>query len=165
LAHNNAFDKEELNVLILRLVSRGSTIKFLGAEDDLKKELLGKVEEKPNEEVRVQPEEELKPADGFIVVCPQSEFSKEEIDTVEKSVKDGGKLLAIADPTRSDKINSLSLKFGLIFERDYLYNVKENEINYRNIFVSEFKGNAIAKGLKKIALYTTGLFGVGKLGA
>ncbi len=166
LAHDNAFNIEELNVLLLRLVSRGLTIKFLTAEDNLEKELLGKeeVEEKlldekePEEELpgEEKPEEELPVADAFIVVCPQSEFSKEEGETIDKFVNNGGKLLLIADPTRSSQINSISLKFGLIFESDYLYNMKENDANYRNIFVTEFKETEITKNIEKIALYTTG---------
>ena len=34
--------------------------------------------------------------------------------------------------------------------------MKENEINYRNIFVAEFKENPISENLEKIALYTAG---------
>ncbi len=169
LAHDNAFDKEELNVLILRLVSRGLTVRFLSAEDDLKRELLGKVEEEEplgkeeeellgeeEEEPLVEEEEELPRADAFIVVCPQWEFSKEEGEAIDEFVNNGGKLLLIADPTRSSQINSISLQFGLIFEPDYLYNMKENEINYRNIFVAEFKETEITKSIEKIALYTAG---------
>ncbi len=136
LAHDNAFDVEELNVLILRLISRGVTIKLLNPGDDLEKEL---------------PE-----ADAFIIVCPRLEFSKEENETIDEFVNNGGKLLLIADPTRRSQINSLSLKFALIFEADYLYNMTENEINYRNILVTEFKENPISKNLEKIALYTVG---------
>jgi len=167
LAHDNAFDKEELNVLILRLISRGLTIEFLAVEDDLEEKLLGKEEEEAEEELLDEQEEkegdqeekleeELVVAGAFIVVCPQSEFSEEERDTVEEFVNNGGKLLLIADPTRSSKMNSLSLQFGLIFEPDYLYNMKENEINYRNIFVAEFKENEITKDIEKVALYTAG---------
>ncbi len=181
LAHDNAFNKEELNVLLLRLVSRGLTIKFLSTEDDLEKELLGEEEDLEGEPLdeeedmeeellgdeeeeleeeplgeEEKPEEELLPADTFIVVCPQSEFSREEEETVDEFLNNGGKLLLIADPTRYSEINSLSLKFGLIFEPDYLYNMKENEVNYRNIFVAEFKENEVTKELEKIALYTAG---------
>ena len=91
-----------------------------------------------------------------VVVCPQWEFSKEEGETVDEFVNNGGKLLLIADPTRSSRINSISLQFGLIFEADYLYNMKENEINYRSIFVVEFKETEITKNIEKIALYTAG---------
>ena len=135
-SHNNAFDIEEFNVLILRLISRGLTIELFNIEDDL--------------------EEELSKADAFIIVCPQEEFSKEEREIIDEFVNNGGKLLLIADPTRRGEMNSLSLKFGLIFEPDYLYNMKENDANYRNIFVTEFKENPISKDLEKIALYTTG---------
>jgi len=96
------------------------------------------------------------PADAFIVICPELEFSKEEMRTVDEFLNDGGKLLLIADPTRRSKINSLSIESGLIFELDYLYNMKENEANYRNIFIAEFKENEVTKKLEKIALYTAG---------
>jgi len=169
LAHDNAFDIEELNVLTLRLISRGLTIEFFKAGDDLGKELLGeevldeeeedKDEADQGEEVLDgENEEELEEElpDAFVVVCPQAEFSKEERETVDEFVNNGGKLLLITDPTRRGKMNSLSIKFGLIFEPDYLYNMKEYETNYRNIFVSEFKENEITNDLEKIALYTAG---------
>ena len=180
LAHDNNFDVEELNVLMLRLVSRDLAIKFFGAEGDLEEELLGEgepeeadqdedalnEEEEDGEEENLEEaeegeeegklEEELMVANAFIVVAPQEEFSNEEKETINEFVENGGKLLLIADPTRHSRINSLSLDFGLIFEPDYLYNMKENEINYRNIFVTEFEENEITKSLEKIALYTTG---------
>ncbi len=158
LAHNNAFDIEELNVLTSRLISRGLTIEFLTEESELKKELLGeeeKLEEEPADEEDDQEEEPLI-ADVFIIVCPQEEFSKEAKETVDEFVNNGGKLLLIADPTRSGEMNRISLKFGLVFEADYLYNMKENDANYRNIFVAEFEENEITKDLKRIALYTAG---------
>ncbi len=158
LAHDNAFDKGELNVLLWRLISRGLTIKFFGAEDDLKRELLGEEEEEllVEEEPLDEEEEELPMATAFIIVCPQTEFSKDERETIDKFVNNGGKLLLIADPTKRGEMNSLSLDFGLIFEPDYLYNMKENDANYRNIFVTEFKENPISKNLERITLYTVG---------
>jgi len=168
-AHDNNFDIDELGVLTSRLICRGLTIEFFSPDDDLKKELLGKeVEEEKKDEDEDEDEDEedekkegdeereLKVADAYIIVCPLAEFSKEERETVDEFVNNGGKLLLIADPTRSSQINSISLKFGLMFEADYLYNMKENDANYRNIFVSEFKENEITKNLEKIALYTAG---------
>ncbi|MBI2850279.1 MAG: hypothetical protein HYX80_04455 [Chloroflexi bacterium] len=176
-AHENDFTREELDVLILRLVSRGLTVKFLTPQDDLEKELLGVAEEEQEEEKRKaeSPEEENPPetnspnsnndnnkekkparADAFVIVSPRDEFSNEEIKFTDNFTSQGGKLLLIADPTRDSDINSLSLKFGIIFEPDYLYNMKEHDLNYRNIFVSEFADSVITKNLKKIALYTAG---------
>ena len=187
LAHDNNFEIDELNVLMLRLISQGLTIRFLKEKDELRKELLGEEEEEKEEpldeedkkkeenqeeevldeekakeggEEEELEEEELKEAlpvpNAFIIVSPQGEFSKKEKKTIGEFVDNGGKLLLIADPTKRGKINSLSLDFGLIFEPDYLYNMKENEINYRNIFVSKFKENEVTKNLEKVALYTVG---------
>jgi hypothetical protein len=123
------------------------TVNFFHEGDDLKKQLMGEGD---------NPEEKLTPADTFIVVCPSSEFSREEVETTDNFTSKGGKLLLIADPTRGGNMNSLSIKFGLLFEPDYLYNMKENENNYRNIFITDFKENEITKNVKKIALYTAG---------
>ncbi len=163
LAHNNAFNMAELNVLTSRLISRGLTVEFLTKEENLGEELLGK-DEGPEEEKELENEgegeenleEKLSVANAFIVVCPRAEFPEEERETIDRFVHNSGKLLLIADPTRSSQINSLSLKFGLIFEPDYLYNMKENDINYRNIFLTEFRRNEITKSLEKVAFYTAG---------
>jgi len=136
----NAFDVDELSVLTSRLVSRGLTIDFFDPKDENEGNL----------------KEELKKVNAYIIVCPKTKFPKEEREAVVQFVNNGGKLLLIADPTRPSQINSVSLQFGLIFEDDYLYNMKEYEANYRNIFVTEFKENDITRGIKKVALYTSG---------
>jgi len=173
LAHDNDFDIKELNVLILRLISRGLTIELFQLGDDLKEKLLGEEEEKVEnleeeplveeplveeyEEQKVEiPEEKPPEVNAFIVICPQSEFSSDEKDSMDEFVNNSGKLLLIADPTRHDEMNSLSFNFGLIFEPDYLYNMKENDTNFQNIFVTEFKESEITRNLDKIALYRAG---------
>ncbi|MBI2852035.1 MAG: hypothetical protein HYX84_02875 [Chloroflexi bacterium] len=169
LAHRNRFFREELSPLFLPLVSRGLTVRFLSPADNLEKELLGDTEEeKGNGETPANGEEEVAlndgneeekeaPADVFIIIAPQEEFSNDALKTVKKFVDKGGKLLLIADPTRSGtQINKLAMGFGLIFESDYLYNMIENELNYRNVFITDFKQNGVTGKLKKIALYTAG---------
>jgi len=170
LAHKNSFEIEELNVLMLRLISRDLTIRFLDVEDDLGKELIGKeiLEEKAEEadqngeaasKPKEEPEEEevaKELPDAFVIVCPGAEFSAEERGAISEFVEGGGKLLLIADPTRQSRLNSLSFDFGLLFEPDYLYNLKENDINYRNIYITRFVENEITEDLAKIVLYTAG---------
>ncbi len=157
-AHKNSFVPEELSVLLSRLISRGLTVRFTTAQDSLSKELLGK-DNGGKTPVAVKPssgEKEEPPPLAFIVISPDSEFTRDEKKTVREFLDKGGKLLLISDPTRPSKINSLALDCELIFEDDYLYNMQENELNYRNIFVKDFKSNVVTKDLKKIALYTAG---------
>ncbi len=136
LAHNNNFSLSELNVLFLRVLSRGFTIELQRSAWELKGS--------------------LSDANALIIICPKKDFSKETIKAIDEFVGRGKKVLLIGDPTRVSEINSVSFGFNLIFEPDYLYNLKDYEANYRNIFVTKFTDNAVTKGLKKIVLYTTG---------
>ncbi|MFC1938309.1 hypothetical protein ACFLWH_01460 [Chloroflexota bacterium] len=165
IAHENAFNIEELNVLILRLVTRGLTVDFLSVEDNLVEKLLGEQKDSGleytnnvgQEEAVEEEDEEKEPLpSAFIVICPQEKFTGDDIKNISKFVKDGGKLLLIDDPTRRGQTNSLSYNFGLVFEPDYLYNMRENDANYRNIFITKFEENRITEALRKIVLYTAG---------
>ncbi len=144
LSHNNNFSLSELNVLFGRVFSRGFTIELVRTASEFKTSL---------------PE-----ANALIVVCPRKEFSKEDVKIVDDFLKGGKKVLLIGDPTRPSEINSLSFSLNLLFEPGYLYNLKENDTNYRNIFVVKFKENPLTKGLKKIVLYTTGFISPSDLG-
>lgn len=136
LSHDNHLVLSEINVLLARLVSRGFSIEVVSEAKDFRSMLSG--------------------ANALIVACPKKSFPEEDRKAVVEFAKGGKKLLLIGDPTRASQINSLSLAFNLIFESDYLYNLKENEANYRNIFVRQFTENAITRDLKRIALYTAG---------
>ncbi len=137
LARYNDFDLEELNALMLQLISRGLTITLLDMEDELETELSSDV-------------------GALVIVSPTHEFSKEEKEALHDFLDNGGRLLLIADPTRRDSINKLSLEFGLIFEPGYLYNMTEYETNYRNIFVTDFEDSEITRDLKQVVFYTAG---------
>ncbi len=137
LTRNNDFALEELNVLLLQIISRGLTINLLGMEDELETELSGD-------------------AGAMVIVCPTQRFSTEEKESIHEFLGKGGRLLLIADPTRSDRISELSLEFGLIFEPGYLYNMQEYETNYRNIIVAEFEDSEITRDLEQVVFYTAG---------
>jgi len=173
IAHENAFHIEELNVLILRLVTRGLTVDFFSVEDNLAEKLLGEQNDSgleytnnaSQEEALEEEDQEEEPLpSAFAVICPQEDFARDDIKNIGKFIKDGGKLLLIDDPTRRGQTNSLPYNFGLVFEPDYLYNMRENDANYRNIFITEFEENRITEKLHKIALYTAGSISSDNLG-
>ena len=140
MVHENDFTLDELNLFLFRIISRGYTIEYL-QKGETRKSVLQK---------------KLRLADGLVVILPSASYSEEEVKLVREFVDKGGKLLLIADPTRPGKINSLSAEFGLVFESGYLYNLKEHEGNFRNVFISTFETNQLTKKLTKIALYTAG---------
>ena len=149
--HRNGFFKEEITALLARVADRGYAIEFTGETDVIGRFLLLH----PQERLFLL-EEKLRGADSFAVIIPGDSYFKEEVDIVERFVSKGGKLLLIADPTRSHDINSLAKRFGIAFRPDYLYNTTEYDINFQDIFVRSFLPDEITGGLSQIVLYTAG---------
>ncbi len=134
LAHDNNFSEEEIDLLIFRITERGNKVSFLTDIDDL--------------------DIKLRQANSFVVILPKESYSEKELNLLKEFTTKNGKLLLISDPDRENKINSVANKFGIIFFKDYLYNQKENDGNFKFILLKDFKLNDITNRFKKIALYT-----------
>ncbi len=138
LSHNNNLEIDDLTPLWDRLIARAVTIETLdGSSDSLETQLRGAI--------------------ALLVIAPTSNYTAEERDLIADFVEDGGRLLLAADPTRPvppeqedeeepldlesiffpssavPAINSLANAFGLVYFDDYLYNLVDNEGNYRNV--------------------------------
>jgi len=136
LSHENSFETDELNVLIKRILVRNYSVKYLRNKSEMN--------------------ETLRTANTFIVISPNKQFSEEEINLVEDFQRDDGNLLLVDDPARKSKINLLSMSFGIIFNRDYLYNNVANDGNYRYVIFTDFNEDNLTKGLSKVSFYVAG---------
>ena len=150
--HGNDFTKSELAALISRVNDRGYEVEFMGT--------VGRFGNfsSLSESVRLtMMKEKLRRADSLAVILPIDDYTPEEVDLVERFIlRKGGKVLLIADPTRRHQINSLAERFGLVFQSDYLYNTTDYDLNFQNVFISDFREDEVTKGLEKIVLYTAG---------
>ena len=149
-SHDNSFRPAELNLLAYRIISRGYSIEYSEGNASL--------------------EERLADASSYVVISPATSFSSEEVEQIKNFVDDGGRLMLIDDPTRpvqesecpyygsgstaEDKMNTLSTEFGIVYWDDYLYNLKDNDGNFRYIYLTDFENNSITKKLNKIVFYT-----------
>ncbi len=165
--HANAFTLDEISYLDGRLAARGyELLSFTGGD-------LAAA---------------LRPVTAFIVITPLAQYGVAEIQAAADFVKRGGRLLMVGDPTRfevifdeedvfnfsfeiaSDKIplNSLANEFDIIFNGDYLYNVTENEGNFRNIILREDQFaegyEALTLNVRKLAFYGSHSLQVGPEG-
>ncbi|MFQ6085459.1 MAG: S49 family peptidase [Candidatus Bathyarchaeia archaeon] len=136
LSHNNKIDREDLNILLAEIVSRNHTVRYLTYPHTLSAK--------------------LENASSFVVISPAASFTEDEAGTLHNFTKNGGKLLLIQDPTRGEpsNINSLSAEFGVVFANGYLYNLEENDGNYRFIFVDDFEEANVTEGLERLVFYT-----------
>lgn len=134
-SHENNFENREIDALISRISSRNNKIEFLEDADEL--------------------QTRLRSANSFVIILPKKEFSKDEIDLIKEFSDKNGKLVLIGDPDRKSSINSIANNFNIIFSDDYLYNLRENDGNFRFIFLKEFGRNELTKRLNKISFYTS----------
>lgn len=133
MAHKNSFSLDEISLLLTRVAARNYTVKYLLDKGEMNKT--------------------LDSASTFVVIAPGEEYTEKEVDLVEEFVKDNGTLLLIDDPSRNSVINILSLRFGIVFNRDYLYNIFEHDGNYRYVIFTKFGESNLTRGLNKVVLY------------
>lgn len=152
VVHDNNFTPRELDLLLSRVISQGFVAEFLKEPTTAQEEVKAQAAERL-ERMR----EKLRYADAMAVILPREAFSSDEVKVIKEFVEKGGKLLLVADPTRPSQINTVSTEFGLTFEADYLYNLKDYDGNYQNIFITEFtQADVFTQNLAKIVLYSAG---------
>ena len=148
-AHNNALDDGALRTLVSKVADRGHTVDYM-----LRQGLpYWSISEQERLAILT---DKLGKADSFAVFTPNFQYSLVELDILKEFVEKGGRLLIVADPGRPHRTNVLSETFGIFFQDGYLYNLAEHDLNYRNIFVRDFREDELTRGLGAIALYTVG---------
>lgn len=143
--HSNGFSSREILTLRTRIVAQGYDL-----------ELLGNFARASEADRRAQFSERLREADSLVVITPLVAYSAGEVDLIEDFVRKGGKLVMVSDPGRRDQMNTLAQRFGVQFRPDYLFNQAENDQNYQNIFVRDFRPDELTAGLDTIVLFTAG---------
>jgi hypothetical protein len=148
--HGNQFEPSEIEPLVTALSARGGRVEF----------------DKGAQPLAAQ----LKYASTYAVFSPSIGFSGDEIRAIRKFVESGGRLLVFSDPTRSlttydsltgnqitlpdvNYANPLLAPFGLTFVNDYLYNLEDNEGNFRNVKFTDFADNPLTGGLNMVVFY------------
>ena len=142
LSHGNKFNIKDINLLLSRIIVRGYNVEYLRENYHL--------------------EEKLPGATSLVVISPESSFSADDVKAVKMFVDKGGRLLMLSEPTGENEINSVASDFGILFWDDYLYNLLENDGNFKYIYLTDFAENDITKDLNRIVFYTScSVFGNG----
>lgn len=147
--HGNQFDPSEIEPLVTAIGARGANVEFDTGSKPL--------------------ESELKYASAYIIFAPSTPFSSDELRTIRQFVANGGRLLVFSDPTRAlttydlfgnpysipdvNYTNPLIAPFGLTLVNDYLYNLEDNEGNFRNVKFTDFTENPLTKDLHMAVFY------------
>lgn len=152
IQHSNMFQQSEIQSLTEALNTRGARVEF-----DMDYGML---------------EARLRYASAYVIIAPNAYFSSDEIRILTAFVERGGRLAIFTDATRgmlmydyntgsetlfadSNAVNPLLASFGITVNNDYLYNLLENEGNFRNVYFDQFGKDELSINLKQVALYGT----------
>ena len=150
-SHRNDFDEPEISAFLAKVSSRGYDIQLMGTPGNF-----GGFRRLDLRERTELLEQTLRQANSLAVVVPEEPYSQEEVNLVKKFIAKGGRLLLIGDPTRDHQINTLAEPFGINFQPGYLYNTIDYDLNFRNIYVRDFRPDLITQGLSQISFYAGG---------
>jgi len=151
-AHSNQFEPSEIQTLVDALGQRGARVELNTDSSKL--------------------ESQLKYASAYLIFSPYYKYTSSEMQVIQNFIGRGGRMAVFTDPTRglviyddfgnpidnipdTTEVNPLVEPFGITFNSDYLYNLDENEGNFRNVYFESFGKSDLTWGLKKVALYGT----------
>ena len=155
LQHQNQYSLSEIDPLVRYIEAYGGSIQITSEQTIL--------------------DTSLKSADVYISITPIMRFTQQEITQVNHFVDRGGKLVVITDPTRNsmsampmmdtgggtgttmlsgtDNANLLLEPFDIAFADDYLYNMVENEGNFRNVLINDLVDHDLTGGIEQLVIY------------
>lgn len=151
-AHGNQFALNEIDSLSNAIRARGGKMEM--ASDSF------------------QMENSLKYASAYVTISPTLSFNTYEAQLLKTFSERGGRVLVFSDATRYflsfdmisgnpipfgdvNAANSLLKSWDITINNDYLYNVEQNEGNFRNVLFDEFGKSELTFGLSNVALYGT----------
>lgn len=92
----------------------------------------------------------------FVISFPQKGFTKEEIETLNNYVSEGGGVFLVAEEGDfnhfKERLNSISKKFGITFNDDEVLDPTDKIGDYYSI-IHTFKDHPVTQGVDKFVLY------------
>ncbi len=151
-AHSDQFQPDEIQTLMDALGQRGARVELNSDSAKL--------------------ESQLKYASAYLVFSPYYKYTPSEVQIIQNFIGRGGRMAVFTDPTRglviydnagnpidnipdTTEVNPLLEPFGITINSDYLYDLEENEGNFRNVYFESFGKSDLTWGLKKVVLYGT----------
>ncbi len=145
-AHANRFTSDQLRPLIRALSAAGHDVEYADADESLTSQ--------------------LGEADAFLVIDPSQAYTPQDASAVEQFARTGGRVAVFGEPTRAQlstsafgntvstehsRLGTLGSHLGIEFGTEYLYNLADNEGNFKRVFAA---GSGDLAPLNRAALYT-----------
>lgn len=144
IAHRNRVSSDQRDVLENVITAAGYEVKYLDAT--------------------TRYDFELGQADALIIIDPGLAYNTVRADRVSQFVEDGGRVVLLGEPRRlsirgvslvaiESEFGRLTSAFNLRFSGSYLYNMEENDGNYRHVYV-EGTSASVGEGVDRATVQT-----------
>jgi len=150
VGHANGVSETDLEPLLSTLVENGHEIRFYRGQ-------------------RQELNESLRSADAFVVASPQQRFSNDELAGVEAFTDAGGRVLVMGGPPSVEasgglllglggfaptapRTTDLASTYGIAYGSGYLYNMEDNDNNYKSIYAESASSGGLADGVERVVV-------------
>ncbi|MFB6195882.1 MAG: DUF4350 domain-containing protein [Haloplanus sp.] len=148
VGHENGVSKSDLEPLLSTLVENGHRIRFYRGE-------------------RRSLNASLRSADALLIANPQRRYTGSELAGVEAFTDAGGRVLVLGDPPSlqvtggllfgrlqptADRTTSIGSTYGIAYGSGYLYNMEENDNNYKSIYARPSARSGLADGVDRVVM-------------
>ncbi|WP_251329253.1 DUF4350 domain-containing protein [Haloplanus pelagicus] len=150
VGHRNSVSKTQLEPMLSALVENGHRVRFYRGQ-------------------RRSLNESLRSADAFVVASPQERYTSDELAGVEAFTDAGGRVLVMGGPPSvqasggllfglgsfeptAPRTTGLASTYGLAYGSGYLYNMQENDNNYKSIYARPASSAGLADGIERVVV-------------
>ncbi|WP_424018563.1 DUF4350 domain-containing protein [Halorientalis pallida] len=160
-AHDNDFDREEIEPMVDALVAQGYEVRFHGGSGP------GGAPRSAGPGSSSPLNKSLRDADAFVVISPDRPFT----DAAQRGIADfaerGGRVALLGEPTSASpsvisifgpaprstatsQMTPLSSRFGMSLSTGYLYNMHENGNNFQNVYATASGDGPLTEGVDRV---------------
>ncbi|WP_423750771.1 DUF4350 domain-containing protein [Salinirarus marinus] len=148
VGHENTVSADDIQPLVSTLVENGHQVRFYRGE-------------------RTSLNESLRAADAYVVANPQRGHTSDELAGVKAFTEAGGRVLVVGDPPAvrvsggllfarpqqsSAKHTSLASQYGVAFDSGYLYNMAENDNNFKSVYATPDASTGLSEGVGRVVM-------------
>ncbi|MFB6122411.1 MAG: DUF4350 domain-containing protein [Haloferacaceae archaeon] len=148
VGHENAVSADDIQPLVSTLVENGHEVRFYRGQ-------------------RTSLNESLRNADAYVVVNPQRRHTNAQLAGVKAFTEAGGRVLVVGDPPSvsvsggllfaslqqtSAKHTSLASQYGIAFDAGYLYNMEDNDNNFKSIYATSDASTSLSEGVSRVVM-------------
>jgi hypothetical protein len=148
-AHANGFEDGQLEGMVDALTAAGHTVRLVGAEAARNPQAFN---------------QSLRAADALVVINPEQPYTDAQRAGVEAFTDAGGRLLLVQDPQASAPtlffgpprsaggplpMSALASAHGISFRTGYVYDMTDNDDNYRNVYATPAGGSGLTEGVSR----------------